>query len=110
MRHTRYLRDADDIMTWANPGPGCIRGIVRLLGGSVRNRADYPSHKQLLPIMRGILRFSNDFLADWMPAWEMRDVEHTLCEFDKYERVRLGEGKPRQKYHPPTDPRQLSLM
>jgi len=29
------------------------------------------------------------------PEWEMRDVEHTLCEFDKYERVRLGEGRPR---------------
>lgn len=32
--------------------------------------------------------------GDW-PVWEMRDVEHTLCEFDKMERVRLGEGRPR---------------
>jgi len=23
-------------------------------------------------------------------------VEHTLCEFDKYERARLGEGKPKE--------------
>lgn len=29
------------------------------------------------------------------PQWEMRDVEHTLCEFDKYTRVKLGEGRPR---------------
>lgn len=29
------------------------------------------------------------------PAWEMREVEHTLCEFDKYERTRLGQGRPR---------------
>jgi hypothetical protein len=28
----------------------------------------------------------------------MREVEHTLCEFDKYERVRTGEGKPRGVY------------
>lgn len=36
-------------------------------------------------------------LMDW-PSWEMRDVEHTLCEFDKWERVRLGQGKPRSKF------------
>ena len=29
---------------------------------------------------------------------EMRDIEHSLCEFDKYERVRNGEGKPRGRY------------
>jgi hypothetical protein len=34
---------------------------------------------------------------DW-PEWDMRTVEHTLCEFDKYERVRLGQGAPRQKF------------
>jgi hypothetical protein len=28
----------------------------------------------------------------------MRDIEHSLCEFDKYERVRLGQGKPRSLY------------
>ncbi len=27
--------------------------------------------------------------------WEMREVEHTLCEFDKHERARLGQGRPR---------------
>jgi len=34
------------------------------------------------------------------PAWDMRTVEHTLCEFDKYERVRTGEGRPRQVFRP----------
>ena len=29
----------------------------------------------------------------------MRCIEHSLCEWDKYERVRLGQGKPRSKYH-----------
>lgn len=36
--------------------------------------------------------------GDW-PAWEMREVEHTLCEFDKYERARTGEGRPRGRFH-----------
>jgi hypothetical protein len=35
--------------------------------------------------------------AAW-PDWTLREVEHTLCEFDKYERVRTGEGKPRGSF------------
>ena len=37
----------------------------------------------------------------WPPQWgrwEMRDVEHTLCEFDKYERAVVGDGTPKQRY------------
>jgi len=37
--------------------------------------------------------------AAW-PAWEMRDVEHTLCEWDKYERARTGEGRMKRRYVP----------
>lgn len=29
------------------------------------------------------------------PAWELREVEHTLCEFDKYNRIAAGEGRSR---------------
>lgn len=32
LRHTRYLRNAPDIWTWANAGPGAIRGLNRLYG------------------------------------------------------------------------------
>jgi hypothetical protein len=32
------------------------------------------------------------------PAWDMRTVEHTLCEFDKYQRALSGDGKPKQNY------------
>jgi hypothetical protein len=30
--------------------------------------------------------------------FEMRDIEHSLCEYDKYQRVKLNEGKMRSKY------------
>lgn len=36
--------------------------------------------------------------AKW-PAWEIREVEHQLCEYDKMERTRLGQGRPRSTYH-----------
>lgn len=99
MRHTRYLKDAPDIMIWANAGPGAMRGIHRLMGWEAK-------HKQLKQEwynqqMQVLLALSPKYLEDHVPALEMRDIEHVSCEFDKYERVRTGEGRPRSKYKPP---------
>lgn len=101
LRHT-ILSCAPDIMTWANPGPGAIRGAGRILSPTRSDhfsgsKADAPVIQEL---MRGLLERSQDtnyWPSEW-PQWEMRDVEHTLCEFDKYERARLGEGTPKQRY------------
>ncbi len=90
LRHTAILGDATDIMTWANVGPGALRGLRRL-DGFVR-----PS--QGVERMRYLLDVSKERLPFLFPRLEMRDVEHSLCEFDKYCRVKFGEGKPRSKY------------
>jgi hypothetical protein len=29
-----------------------------------------------------------------------QDLQNCLCEFDKYERVRLGQGKPKRRFVP----------
>lgn len=107
LRHTSLLDRATDIMTWANPGPGARRGLNRIHGRPLENATP---RAQLIKEMRELLEASHDngnwgFRRfdgppgnnDW-PAWEMREVEHTLCEFDKYERARLGEGRPRQVF------------
>lgn len=112
LRWTRYLCEATDINTWANPGPGCKRGINRMLGYRVRNRRDgnpsaeerhkYPkSNDEYLFYMKKLLAKVNVSVQRFVPNLEMRDIEHSLCEFDKYERTRLGEGRPRSKYVPP---------
>ncbi len=102
LRHTRYLSQATDIYTWANPGPGAKRGIIRIYGHSPKDpnrvRFDYDGYVE---VMYWLQDKFNQFKEDWMPPVEMRDIEHSLCEFDKYERARLGEGRPRQYYHPP---------
>ena len=98
MRHTRYLKDAADIMTWANPGPGAQRGLQRLWGIYKIARVSVPD---CIQGMRNLLELSPDYLEDYVPDLEMRDIEHSLCEFDKYERVRLGQGRPRSKFVPP---------
>jgi len=94
LRHTRYLRHAPDIMTWANPGPGAKRGLNRLFQRPLK----FQQGDSLFNFeMRILLKMADMYWEG--PALEMREIEHTLCEFDKYERVRLGEGKPRAKYN-----------
>lgn len=91
LRHTRYLENADDIYSWANAGPGALRGLNRLYGRPLKK-----PNREAVAEMRVILTAINPY---WHPLeLEMRDIEHSLCEFDKYERVRLGEGKPRNRY------------
>lgn len=115
--HTRYLKDAPDIMTWANPGPGAMRGINRLLGlptgripATKRTKPSvfhYPV-KQLpteeyIEIMRHLLHVAQSELDSYIPRemLDMRAIEHSLCEFDKYMRAMQGQGRPRSTYTPP---------
>jgi hypothetical protein len=91
---TRYLRDATDRMTWANPGPGALRGLARLSN----NGALGPKPKDPIAAMRDILAELPAALPSDFPALELRDVEHSLCEVDKYLRIQRGEGRPRATY------------
>jgi hypothetical protein len=94
-RYTNYASEWDhDAMTWASAGPGAKRGINRLLGRPVKEAV--PPNVALV-VMRRLLM---DIRVEWPynPPLEMREIEHCLCEFDKYERVRLGEGRPRATY------------
>jgi len=94
LRHTYLLNRAPDIMTWCNPGPGCRRGLNRVIGRALGERV---RREQILSEMGELLRVSriNKYWPQKWQSWEMRDVEHQLCEWDKYERTRLGEGRPR---------------
>lgn len=104
LRHTDLLRNAPDILTWANPGPGAARGLDRLLGQphGTFNRGSQKDRAVMIPLMQELLKLSQDS-AYWpktWPKWEMREVEHTLCEVDKYLRAQEGQGRPKQKYSP----------
>jgi len=88
-----------DAMTWANIGPGAKRGLRRL-GKSVdldnmialmNQFADEEAENIDGP-------FYPHMFCSMYPPFELREIEHSLCEFDKYERIRLGQGRPRQKY------------
>lgn len=98
MRWTRYLNQAPDIMTWANPGPGAFRGLNRLFGRPLKPNV---KPEQALEEMRHLLALSRRHLPKHVPDLELREIEHSLCEYDKYTRVKNGEGRPRSLYVPP---------
>lgn len=93
------LRAARDWKTWAAPGPGSLRGLNRVLGQP--HDAPWPRgrwesvfkliHMEVAPRMQ----------REGFPYITGQDLQNCLCEFDKMERVRLGQGKPRARYTPP---------
>lgn len=111
LRHTKILGKAEDIYEWANPGPGAKRGLNRL---HERPLKFTQPDSEFIEEMRAILSLSYleidpfDDHETKLPViyhdkmiLEMRDIEHSLCEFDKYMRVKNGEGRPRSKYRRP---------
>lgn len=95
LTHTTYLGQAKDRLTWASAGPGAVRGLNRYFGRPVEVSL---RQEQAVDEMRHLLRIAPSRLPTDFPALEMRDIEHSLCEYDKYMRVRLGEGRPRSTY------------
>lgn len=97
LRWMEPCREATDVATWAHAGPGAMRGLNRICGRELGySRNSHPWCDE----MRQLLSKSVAQIPLGWPRWEMREVEHTLCEFDKYERVRLGQGAPRSKFVP----------
>jgi hypothetical protein len=99
LRWTPLLQNAPDIFGWANPGPGATRGLNRIHRRPLKAK---PAPSQLVREMRSLVKESRhlDRLGSHMRPLEARDVEHSLCELDKYLRVMNGEGKPRSRYWP----------
>ena len=101
LRHTALLDQAPDINTWANAGPGAQRGLARIHGRPLNSRV---SAKQACEEMVQLLEYSRDTRYwpnnDKYPTLELREIEHTLCEVDKYCRVYESNGKkkPRSIY------------
>ena len=102
-RHSKsYPVDYD---RWTPIGPGGLRGAARVM---------YPDHtprkikqQEALEIILLLVRAQDEESPysglHWPFAWPRlspTDIQFQLCEFDKYERVRLGQGRPRSRYRP----------
>jgi len=93
LRHTYLLENAMDISAWASAGPGCARGLEWVF--PEEGPFHYGSKKdqeRMLALMQHLLHQSRK-VRHWphRPLWEMREVEHVLCEYDKYCRGKAGQ-------------------
>jgi len=96
LNHTSAMPEPVDRFTWANAGPGAKRGLNRLHGRPLdkANGIDWNSEmRQLLDIAP---KYCDPEVRQ--QVIDMRTIEHSLCEWDKYQRVLLGQGKPRSLY------------
>ena len=98
LRHTYLLRDATDILTWANAGPGAMRGLNRLAGRDLDFcRRTHPWNDEMRNLWEISRERLNPNLID-LSKFEMREIEGGLCEFDKYSRIFNEEGRTRSIY------------
>ena len=100
------LADAPDWWTWAASGPGSRRGLNRVLGNDLNK--DWKEGDWRSAFAKLLAACTPKIEAFKMPRISGQDLQNCLCEFDKYERVRLGQGTPRSKYFPPVTSKEFS--
>lgn len=87
------LFHAEDWDTWAVSGPGSRRGLNRMCDRDLR--APW-KEREWMELVRKLRQQVNSRSS--IGALHAQDIQNCLCEFDKYERVRLGQGQPRALY------------
>jgi len=98
LRYTDILNKATDVNTWCNPGPGCRRGILRLIGSYSSENRTRKIPVDWLNQLTDLLAVVNKRLPRTMPKFELREIEHSLCEWDKYERALHNDGQLKRRY------------
>lgn len=102
LRWTSFLNPTDR-NSWCHVGPGATRGLGRMIGGDpsifVQDRDQEEMIGQCMLLLQYALSNGELWPYDW-PRWELREVEHGLCEFDKYLRAVNFDGRMKRRYVP----------
>lgn len=112
LKYTKYLAPystkcgtdfCSDWRTFCLAGPGTTRGLNRIHGFDLTHQWNQDRANLLMRNLRS--RLEND-LAPHVSEYlnDLNNVANCLCEFDKYMRLRNGEGEPRSTYRPSPDP------
>lgn len=94
---TRYTgfwpEPPEDRYDWTPVGPGGMRGAARIMGHTDKRKL---TKDETVGVCLALLKQLPKEFKDL----ELHDIQWGLCEFDKMERVRLGQGRPRKTYKP----------
>jgi alpha-glutamyl/putrescinyl thymine pyrophosphorylase clade 1 len=101
MKYVAPLRSARDWMTFAASGPGSKRGLNRVLGRPVD--AAWREDDWRAAIRRLHEAVAPELERIGIERLHAQDLQNCLCEVDKFERVRLNEGKPKRRFVPHDD-------
>ena len=93
VKHAPVLAQAEDWWTFAEPGPGSLRGMRYLLGLGMQDTKQDKNWKYNLAILRE--RLNNDLD---IPELDGQNTQNCLCELSKYAKTVLGIGVPKQLY------------
>jgi hypothetical protein len=96
VKYAGCLFSAPDWWVWAASGPGSRRGLNRVT--SRPTDASWPGASWHSTLMELKAEIDPRVSLAGMPEIHAQDLQNCLCEFDKYERTRLGEGRPRSSY------------
>lgn len=98
LKYTPPFKNATDWWTFASSGPGSRRGLNYVMGRDPAMRwVEYEWRDVLSDLHKEIA--SRIERAD-MPRLHAQDLQNCLCEFSKYQRTKLGTGRPKQKFSP----------
>jgi hypothetical protein len=98
MKYVEPLRSANDWMAFAASGPGSRRGLNRVLGRPVDKNWREDDWRAALRRLRETI--APELQRMGLSDLHAQDLQNCLCEFDKFERIRLGEGKPKRRFRP----------
>ncbi len=83
-----------DWLFWTPIGPGARRGAGRVMGYNDKRMVTEHEAREVICSLLSSQAFNYQHYDSLAP----HDIQFQLCEFDKYERVRLGQGRPRSRY------------
>lgn len=95
-KYVGEMYKARDWGSFAASGPGSRRGLNRVMDMPVEYPKDEASWRMDLTNLLSDVNHKIGKLG--MHGLHAQDLQNCLCEFDKYERVRLGEGRPKSRY------------
>lgn len=100
LRHTPVLAASEDILTWANAGPGCTKGLS-LVADEEFHKNSPEDQVEMNNLMLQLLDYSSydNYWPIEYEEWEMREVEHWSCEYLKYSKAKQGYRLKRRYHH-----------